>query len=67
MAVVSPDFTIRDEGSIVLLEPQTGRAAEWVGEHLPDDVMSWGRAVVIEHRYFPAVIERIIADGLVVR
>lgn len=61
------DFTVQDEGSIVLLTPETPAAKTWVAENIPDDAQRFGGAVVIEHRHAFDVLEGIINYGLVVR
>lgn len=60
------DFTIRDEGSIFLVLPVTEEAQTWVNENIPDDGMTYGGAVVVEHRYIEPIVCGIIADGLTV-
>lgn len=60
------DFAVRDEGTIVLLTPQSEEARTWVAENLPEEAMTWGAAVVIEHRYADDIITGIEADGLTV-
>jgi hypothetical protein len=64
---VAPDFFVRDEGSIFLLEPLTDDAREWAKEHLPADATYWGDSVVVEHRYIRDIVVGIRRDGLVVR
>lgn len=61
---MNTDFTVRDEGSIFLLTPETPEADAWVAEHLPEDAMRFGKAVVIEHRYVSDIVDGIQADGL---
>ncbi len=54
------DFSITDEGSFVLLWPQTEEGLEWAGSHLAEDHMTWGEnAVVIEYRYIEPIIDGI--------
>lgn len=60
----APDFRVYDEGSIVLLKPQTPAANGWVADHLPEDAPTFGHSYVIEHRYAPAIIDGILAAGL---
>lgn len=66
MDLSNTDFTVSDQGSIVLLSIYTDAAKEWVAEHLPADATRWGNAVVIEHRYANDIVEGIEADGLTV-
>jgi hypothetical protein len=59
------DFMVFDHGSIIVLQPVSADASGWANEHLPADAMRWGpKGVVIERRYWPAIYEGIIADGL---
>jgi hypothetical protein len=59
------DFLVRDEGSILLLEPVVPAVEEWFDEHLAGDVTLWGRAVVVEHRYIEDIVNALEAEGLV--
>lgn len=61
-----PDFSLRSDDSIALLFPSSDPAHMWISENLDADVMVWGSAVVIEHRYVEAVIRGIVGDGLTV-
>ena len=45
------DFTVINLGSISLLELRTAAAVAWVEERFPEDVLTFGEAVVVEHRY----------------
>ena len=58
------DFTIQHEGSIVLLYPNSDAARAWVEEHIPLDALTFGGAIVVEHRYISDIEFGIINDGL---
>lgn len=62
----SPDFSIRDEGSILLLTPQTEPAREWIDTHIgPDNgYQPYFPTIVIERRYVAAILEGIRDSGL---
>ena len=60
------DFFIRHEGTISLLFPESEAAREWVEEHLPDDLLTWAGAAVIEHRYVPDILAGIVMDDLTI-
>jgi hypothetical protein len=62
----SVDFTIRDEGSILLLTPHTEPARTWIDQHIgPDNgFQPWYPTVVIEPRYVIAILEGIRVAGL---
>jgi hypothetical protein len=65
----SSDFSLRDEGSILLLTPRTESARTWIAEHIGSDngYQPWYPTVVIEPRYFGAILEGICEAGLDVR
>jgi hypothetical protein len=58
------DFTVRDEGSIFLLTPESEQAKAWIEENLPADRLVFAGSVVVEHRYIADIIEGIMADGM---
>lgn len=58
------DFDVNNQGSIVLLTPMTPAAHEWVETHLPDDALTFGPSIAIEHRYAEDILEGIVQDGL---
>lgn len=62
----TPDFEIENHQSIFLLRPLNPAAESWIKEFLPQDRMSFGSAVVVEHRYIADIVEGIRNDGLVV-
>jgi hypothetical protein len=62
----TPDFVVENHGSIFLLQPLSPSAKSWIEEFLPEDHMSFGSAVVVEHRYIQDIVEGIRNDGLVV-
>jgi hypothetical protein len=60
------DFTIRDEGSILLLTPRTESAREWIDTHIgPENgFQPWYPTLVIEPRYIGSILEGIRESGL---
>lgn len=58
------DFDVTDHGTIVLLTPMTPAAHDWVQENLPDDALTFGPSIAIEHRYAEDVLIGIVEDGL---
>lgn len=61
------DFNVLNEGSIILLNPITAAAGEWVDEHIlagNDEVQMWGSAVVVEPRFIEDILRGIVSDGL---
>lgn len=60
----TPDFIVECHGSIFLLRPLTLAASSWIEENLPEDRVSFGAAIVVEHRYVAGIVRAAIADGL---
>ena len=58
------DFIVECHGSIFLLRPLTLTASSWIDEHLPEDRVTFGAAVVVEHRHITGVVRAALADGL---
>ena len=55
--------SIQDEGSIVLVTPQTEAVQEWFDDHvLTPDTMMWGEAVVVDRRYAYDLLSGLLAD-----
>jgi len=65
---VSPDFSFRDEGSIVLLTPLSPSAHEFVEERIGSDngFQPYWPTAVIEWRYAQDILEGVIAEGMVI-
>jgi hypothetical protein len=65
----TPDFTFRNEGSILLLTPHTEHARSWIDEHIGRDngFQPYYPTIVIEPRYFGPILEGIRESGLEVR
>jgi hypothetical protein len=63
-----PDFTLRDEGSLILLTPLSPSAHEFVEERIGSDngFQPYWPTVVIERRYAQDIVEGVIAEGMVV-
>lgn len=45
------DAVVENHGSLVLLRPVSEAAHDWIEEHLPEDRMYFGEAVVVGPRY----------------
>ena len=63
-----PDVVIRNEGSVVLLEPQSEQARNWLGENIGQDngyQPCWPTAAC-EARYVEDIIYGMFQDGLVI-
>jgi hypothetical protein len=61
-----PDFTVRNEGSIILLTPRTDVAHDWVNEHIGQDngYQALWPTVTIEPRYLEPILAGIQDAGL---
>ena len=66
LAARRTDFSFANHGSICLLTPRTPAATKWAAQHLPEDAMTWGRAIVVEPRYVADIVLGIGSDGLTV-
>ncbi len=60
-----PDIKVRNEGTLVLLEPMTDAATEWIDDHV-DEPNFYCNALVVESRYARDIIEEMQRHGLVV-
>lgn len=59
------DLMVANHGSIFILTPVSDAGREWIGDHIPDEAMTWGaEGIVVEHRYIEAIISGAVADGL---
>ncbi len=59
------DVKIRNEGTLVLLQPMTDAATEWIDEHV-EEAQFYCNALVVESRYARETIEAMQRHGLVV-
>lgn len=64
-----PDFSLRDEGSLILLTPLSPSAHDFVEERIGsgNGYQPYWPTVVIERRYAQDILEGIIADGMAVQ
>lgn len=61
------DFYYRNEGSIILLIPNTEDSQEWINENLCIDLcQKQGSNIIIDHRSFSIIEEGIEKDGLII-
>jgi hypothetical protein len=61
------DFYYRNEGSVILLMPNTEDSQEWINENL--QVQPWqrlGNNIAVDHRSFTLIEEVIENDGLLI-
>jgi hypothetical protein len=64
---VKTDVTVENHGSIFLFRPHTDSGREWIEQHIPEDALTLGDAVAVEHRYALDIAKGMQGDGLVVR
>jgi len=57
------DFTVRDEGSIILFTPNTAAAKAWLEDNVSEDAMYFGPALCVEHRFAENLLEGICEAG----
>jgi hypothetical protein len=62
----NPDFTVRNEGSILLLTPLNEPARTWIHEHIGrnNGFQRYYPTIVIEPRYLAPILEGIRDSGL---
>ena len=59
------DVKIEDCGSIVMFDPVTPEAKEWVDENVGLESWQWlGNRFSVDHRYADNLIEGMTGDGL---
>jgi hypothetical protein len=63
-----PDVVIRDEGSVVLLEPQSDEGRNWLDENIGKDngFQPYWPTVVCECRYVEDIVDGMIDSGLTI-
>jgi hypothetical protein len=61
-----PDFVVENHGTNFLLQPLTRAAISWVEVNLPEDHLTFGNVVVVEHRYIADIVRGAQNDGLVI-
>ena len=65
--MTTPDFTVSDHGTIILLTPQTEAAFDWADEHIDATGQRIGQHTIpIDHRCAQPILEHLIADGYTV-
>jgi hypothetical protein len=59
----STDFEFHNEGSILLVTPNTERAREWLEANVQGDKHYFGRSLVVEPRYAIELAYGILENG----
>jgi hypothetical protein len=62
------DITVIDEGTILLLKPETDQGREWLDENIGRDnsYQPYWPTVVVEHRFVEAILDGMEQDGVTV-
>ena len=58
------DVRVTNEGSLILFEPLTEAAREWLNLHIPSDATYWAGQLVVEHRFAYDLAVGMVGDGL---
>jgi hypothetical protein len=58
------DLSFEDRGATWLMHSNTEAGAEWIKKYIPANAQTFGKAIVINHRYALSVIKLAINDGL---
>lgn len=61
------DFLVQNEGTIYLFRPLTAAAAAHLEENVQEDAQWIGGALVVEHRYAPALAVALKEEGFTLR
>lgn len=61
----TPDFVVRDAGTLLLFSPLTPAARTFIEEHVVGEVTWFGNALVCERRFGLPLAEGILSAGLV--
>ena len=66
--LLSADFAIADQGTLVLFNPLTPEAKAWIDNNCVTEPYQWfGRALAVNHSCAQALYDGIINDGLTVK
>lgn len=61
------DFLVQNEGTIYLFRPLTTAAAAHLEENVQEDAQWIGGALVVEHRYAPALAVALKEEGFTLK
>jgi hypothetical protein len=62
----TPDYTVEDKGTLLLLRSTHARAYEWLVTHTDPAAHWFGRALVVEHGYIADFVAQLRVDGFTV-
>jgi hypothetical protein len=63
----TPDVSVEHHGTIFLVRPLSQRANAWIGEHIAEDAMFFGGALVVEYRYVQGIVAAMMDEGMQVQ
>ncbi len=61
------DVQVENHGTIFLVRPLSQRANAWIGEHVAEDALFFGGALVVEHRYIQEIVAALVDEGMQVQ
>lgn len=61
---MAADFLFVDHGTVGVLTPLSDAGRDWADENLPEDALTFGRGIAIDHRCVAPILEGIVNDGL---
>lgn len=61
------DITVNDQGTIFLITGESAIGKNWIDTYISAESITWGRSVVVEHRYVQDILAGMVADGLKVQ
>jgi hypothetical protein len=68
MSVQKLDVAVENHGSVVMVNPITRDAVEWVSENVAVESWAWlGRSFAVDPRYVDDLISGMVDFGLVVK
>lgn len=65
--VSKADFRVSNHGSILLFSPENAAADAHIRQNVSDEVMWYGGALVVEHRYANDLAKALMDEGFDVR
>src|SRR5688572_16903915 len=63
----TPDFSVDDQGTLVIINPRNMVAEEYLLSIVPEEVNRWCSGVVVEPRYVQPILDDLMANGFTVR
>lgn len=60
------DIAVENHGSLLLVEPLTEAAADWIEQNVQDEAQFWGHKLVVEPRYLHDLLYGIRDAGLLI-